>query len=520
MTRTPLAPLAGALVIAATATILSFSGPAVHGQTSSLTWQAVHPNVPTGKGVRVEVRLVAPDAKTAAEGVTVTSTRIDMGPDGMATMTAPLRPVAASSPGGIAFETDLPMAGRWALTISGTVRGRPEPVSGVVVFTATDRRSEDAMPPGRRKVLYYRNPMGLADVSPVPKKDAMGMDYIAVYADEVSGPAGTIRIGLDKVQRAGVRTQPVARHVLGRTVRTFGNVVPDESRLAVVTAKFSGFVEHLFAPVTGIEVRGGAPLMRVWIESPEMLRRQSDYLLASRGAAARPGEAETTRQNLRLFGIPDQAIDELRRTGEPIRSMVLTAPAAGTVLEKPALVGMRFSAGDALFRIADLSRVWVIAQVAERDIGLVRAGQPARVAFAAFPEAPVEGRVAFVYPEINPATRTTPVRIELPNPGGRIRTGFYADVAIEAALADESVVAIPASAVIDSGTRRVAFVARGDGLFEPRDLTLGRRGNGLVEVRAGIAEGEEIVVSGNFLIDAESNLRAALSAFNASEAAK
>jgi Cu(I)/Ag(I) efflux system membrane fusion protein len=160
-----------------------------------------------------------------------------------------------------------------------------------------------------------------------------------------------------------------------------------------------------------------------------------------------------------------------------------------------------------------------MVQVAERDMGLIREGQKAQVTLKAFPDQPIAGTVAFVYPELDAATRTVPVRIILPNPDGRLRAGLYADVAIETKGAAD-VIAIPDSAVIDSGTRKVAFVAKGEGLFEPRNVVLGARGNGMVEVREGIAEDEEIVVSGNFLIDAESNLRAALAAFAPPEPAK
>lgn len=489
------------------------------GIAAAQTWEAVNPQIAVGKNVRLEVRLVGIDAKAVAGPFNVRSTRLDMGPDGMPTMTARLKAATPTTPGTLAFETDIVMAGRWALSISGIPAGQSAPVSGVVIFTAVEKKGEATPPPSgaasaERKILFYRNPMGLPDTSPTPKKDWMGMDYIPVYADEANDAPGTVRISPAKVQRAGVRTEGVARRSLARTVRAVGAVEPDESRLAVVTARFSGFVEELFVPVTGATVRAGAPLVRVWIESAEILQKQSDLLTALRGAAGRPEDVERAMRNLRLFGIPDPVINRLRETREPVRSIVLTAPADGTVLQKPALVGMRFAAGDTLFRTADLSRVWIVASVPERDLALVRTGQAARIMLKAYAETPREGRVAFVSPQLDSPTRTAQIRIELPNGDGRLKTGLYADVEIEA-RSDEVMIAIPASAVIDSGNRRVAFVAKGEGLFEPRDLILGRRGNGYVEVREGIAEGERIVVTGNFLIDAESNLRAALATFTA-----
>jgi Cu(I)/Ag(I) efflux system membrane fusion protein len=354
--------------------------------------------------------------------------------------------------------------------------------------------------------------MGLPDTSPVPKKDWMGMDYTPVYADEAADAPGTVRISPAKVQRAGVRIEQVTRRTLSRTVRAVATIEPDESRLAVVTARFARFVEELFVPVTGTAVRAGAPLMRVWIESAEILQKQSDLLAALRSATARPEDVERATRNLRLFAIPDPVIVRLREAREPVRSIVLTAPADGTVMQKPAVVGMRFASGDTLFKTADLSKVWVMAQVAERDLGLVRVGQPARITIKAYDDSPRDGRVGFIYPELNTATRTALVRIELANGDGLLKTGLYADVDIDT-RSESAMVAIPESAIIDSGSRRVAFVATGDGVFEPRDLVLGHRGNGFVEVRAGVGEGERIVVTGNFLIDAESNLRAALKTF-------
>ena len=483
------------------------------------SWQAVNAQVPVGKNVRVEVKLVGIDPPPAAADIKVTATRIDMGPDGMASMAAPLKALSSPAPGVLAFQTELVMAGRWAFAITATVKGQAKPVTGTVVFTAAEKKSEvmpkENMPKGERKILYYRNPMGAPDVSPVPKKDSMGMDYIPVYADEMGGPQGTVRLAPEKVQRAGVRVAPAERQVLTRTIRATGTVVLDETRVGTTTAKFNGFVEELYVAASGELVKKGQPLMRVWIESPEILQRQAD--LTATMAGGQRAAAEAAERNLRFFGFANEAIDEIRKAGRPLRSVTFHAPRAGTVIEKPALAGMRFGTGDTLFRTADLSHVWVIAQIPERDLAFVRVGQTARVTLKAWPEEQRAGRVALIYPELNMATRTVPVRIELRNADGRLRAGLYADVALEGRTSDDAVVAIPDSAIIDSGARRVAFVSKGEGLFEPRNLTLGARANGLVEVKDGIAEGEDIVVSGNFLIDAESNLKAALAAFTPAE---
>lgn len=364
-----------------------------------------------------------------------------------------------------------------------------------------------------RKPIYYRNPMGLPDVSPTPKKDSMGMDYIPVYEQDTSLPPNAINVSLDKVQRAGVRTELVQRRQIQRDVRATGTVAPNERTLSVVTVKFPGFVETLSVQSTGAEVKAGEPLMRIWIESPEVLRKQVDLVLAMRGTTAADGQRmsiEAAERNLRLFDFPQSAIDQVKRTSEPLRSLPWTAPMGGTVIEKPAMIGMRFQTGDTLYRLADLSTVWVIAELAERDLPLVRVGQRARLRLRSREDVAITGRVDFVYPDINTATRTARVRIQLPNSDRSIKLGAYADAVIEAPATEDAVVAVPDSAIIDSGSRRVAIIARGGGLFEPRAISLGARGGGYVQVLDGITEGEDIVVRGNFLLDAESNLRAAL----------
>jgi Cu(I)/Ag(I) efflux system membrane fusion protein len=292
--------------------------------------------------------------------------------------------------------------------------------------------------------------------------------------------------------------------------------MPDESRLATSTVKFEGFVEELFVSTTGASVRTGQPLLRVWIESKEILDRQVDYALALRGT----GNLADAERNLRIFDIPEQVFEQIRETGRPVRSITLTAPLSGIVLEKPAIVGMRFAAGDILFKTADLSIVWIMAEISERDLGPLRAGQTANIALAAFSGEEFEGLVDFVYPELDMAARTVKVRIIVPNQDMRLKAGQYADVVIEAPIVGNPVLAVPDSAVIDSGSRQVVFVAREGGVFEPRDVTLGYRGEGYIEIRDGLDEGERIVTAGNFLIDAESNLRAALMAFTAAGTAQ
>ncbi len=499
--------IAIALFVSASLAVVGIAQPApVH-------WEAVNSEVSTGKNVRLDLRLVGADGKPVSGSISVASARLDMSPQGMPTMTTPLRPMAPSQPGMASFETDLSMTGRWALSITGKAAGQSQSVTGKVNFTVTEKHSEvmhKSASQGPRRVLYYRAPMGAPDQSPVAKKDAMGMDYIPVYSDEVGAALGSVRISPEKIQRAGVQTDVVKRVTLMRTVRAAGTVTPDETKLAIITTKFNGFVEQLYVSTTGAQVHAGQPLMQVWIESTDVLSKEIDYLVASSGGI-RASVAQTIN-NLHLFGIPDSAIAEIKRTHQAVRSIVINAPLDGTVLEKPAVAGMHFTAGDVLFKTADLSTVWILAQVSERDLPAVHEGQVAKISFTDNPDMSFQGEVAFVYPALDPATRTAQVRIVVANPDGRLRSGQYADVTIKALAGEGPIMAISESAVLDSGARQIAFVAKGNGVFEPRDLVLGRRGDGYVEVRQGLSEGERIVVSGNFLIDAESNLQTALTA--------
>jgi Cu(I)/Ag(I) efflux system membrane fusion protein len=367
---------------------------------------------------------------------------------------------------------------------------------------------------GDRKILYYRNPMGAPDTSPVPKKDSMGMDYIPVYADE-QDDAGTVKVSLDKIQRTGVKTEKVEARPIGRSVRAVGRVEHDETLLTIVTVRSDGYVEDLFVDKTGQHVKKGEPLFRLY--SPQIQLAQSDLIVAMRADGRRLGpEADKSLEGamlrLRNLGIPQSRIDEIRKTNTNPRTLDWPSPADGDVIVKNIINGQRVTAGEELYRIADHSRIWIIADVAESDIGAIKIGTAARVAPRAYLNEPIEGKVTFIYPELKPETRTVPVRIEVPNPEGRLRTSMYADVVFSAGE-QAPVIAVPADAVIDSGTRKVILVAKGDGRFEPRAVKTGSRGDGHVEIVDGLKIGEEVVTSANFLIDAESNLRAALQSF-------
>ena len=377
---------------------------------------------------------------------------------------------------------------------------------------------------GERKILYYRNPMGLPDISPVPKKDWMGMDYIAVYEGEEQDDGKSVKVSLDKIQRSGVRTEPVEARVIVRPVRAIGTVKHDETRLTIVTMRSDGFIEDLFVTRTGQHVQAGERLFRVY--SPQIQQAQTDLMVAiramQRGVAGADADRslEGAMQRLRNLGVPESRIREVRESGANLRTLDWPSPATGDVIDKRIINGQRVMAGDELYRIADHSQLWVIADIAEDDLSAISMGTRASVTFRAYPTRPVEGVVTFIYPELRVETRTARVRIEIPNPEGRLKVDMYADVIFSVGADDKPVVAVPHSSVIDSGTRQVVLVDKGEGRFEPRAVKLGRRGDGYVEIVEGVSEGEQVVTAATFLIDAESNLRAALQAFTQPEAPK
>jgi RND family efflux transporter MFP subunit len=376
---------------------------------------------------------------------------------------------------------------------------------------------------GERKVLYYRNPMGLPDTSPAPKKDPMGMDYIPVYEGEDQGAPGTVKVSADRIQMLGVRAEPVTRQSLARSVRAVGTIEINERGQHTVSPKFEGWIEKLHVNTTGQAVARGQALAEVY--SPELVSAQSEYLIAWRatkslggaGTDAQAGVqqlATAALERLRNWDISEQQLQRLRDSGTPRRTLTLTAPASGVIVKDPPVAGMRFMPGEPLFRIADLSRVWLIGDVFEQDLALVRTGTKATLTVSAYPERAFPGQVTFIYPTLNADTRTARVRIELANAQGLLKPGMYGTVQIDAGPKRE-VLTVPDSAVIDSGTRQVVLVSLGEGRFEPRDVKVGARGGGFVEVLSGVQDGESVVTRANFLIDSESNLKAALSGFNA-----
>ncbi|MAL03792.1 MAG: efflux transporter periplasmic adaptor subunit [Arenimonas sp.] len=368
---------------------------------------------------------------------------------------------------------------------------------------------------GERKILYYRNPMGLPDTSPVPKKDAMGMDYIPVFeGGEPAAEPGTVVLPPDKVQKLGVRTEVAVREALVANVRASASVQVDETRQFVVAPRFEGWIETLYANETGMTVRRGEPLMAIY--SPELIAAQGEYAVADaaakRLADSDPDSAATMRQlrdaaqtRLRNWEV---AGAQVARQGREAR-LVLSAPADAVVVDKPVVQGDRFTPGQTILRLADLSTVWVIAEVPTSASADLAIGSQASFETPSLPGQRFEGEVSFLQPVVNLTSRTVGVRIELPNPDGVLRPGLFGDVELQGRGGDPTVV-VPRSSVIDSGTRQLVLVETAPGRFAPREVRLGARAGDRVAVLSGVEAGEKVVVSANFLIDAESNLRSAM----------
>jgi len=373
---------------------------------------------------------------------------------------------------------------------------------------------------GPKKIKFYRNPMGLPDTSPVPKKDSMGMDYIPVYEDEAADDGSTVKVSLAKVHKLGVRTDVAVKRQFLHPVRAVGTIQLDERQESVVNVKFEGWVEKLHVNTTGADVKRGQPLFEIY--SPDLVLAQQEYLIAKRAAdtAGASGQeiAQAALSRLKNWDISPDQIKRLEQSGTVSRTLTIRAPADGLVMEKMAVQGMRFMPGETLYKISNLSTVWLIAQVFEKDLPLIKQGQEARIKLEALPGQNFTGKVNFIYPTVNKDTRTGQVRIEVPNRDGLLKHDMYASVELVVPVSTTEAITVPESAVLDSGVRQSVLIEKGQGVYEPRPVKVGARADGYAEILEGVAEGEKVVVSANFLIDAESNLRAALKSFTTPDA--
>jgi Cu(I)/Ag(I) efflux system membrane fusion protein len=403
----------------------------------------------------------------------------------------------------------------YSLTPTKTKDGRDYRAVPAGADVSFDDAASEAPAPGgasERKIKYYRNPMGLPDTSPVPKKDSMGMDYIPVFEGEDTDD-GSIKLSPGKIQRTGVKSEPASKRVIHTIIRAPGTIQLDERRVSVISMRSESFVLKVANVTTGSHVVKGQPLMEVY--SPAVSSAAAEYLatISSKTTGGDGLYGRGSRQRLMNLDVPEPAIAAIEKSRNVPTSIEWTAPRDGIVLERNAIEGMRAQPGGVLFRIADHSVVWALIDVAERDLGAISIGQQATVKARSFPGREFSGKIEVIYPEINKETRTARVRVELPNPDFVLLHDMYVDAEIDTG-SGEPVLSVPESAVMDTGNRQAILVDKGQGRFEPREVKLGHRGNGYVEVRDGVAEGEPVVVSANFLIDAESNLKAALKGFS------
>lgn len=375
---------------------------------------------------------------------------------------------------------------------------------------------------GKRKILYWQDAMNPGMRSNKPGKAPDGMDLVPVYADEAGAgaglPPGTIHISAEKQQLIGVQYTQVALRPLTRTIRAVGRLTYDETKITQIRTKFDGWIDKVYVNFTGQLIRKGQPLFSIY--SPDLVSTQQEYLIAERAkkylSGAPSAEAiqgagsllEATRERLKLWDISDEQIAQLDKTGQVKHDLTLYSPVDGFVLDRKAFENVRATPDMDLYTIADLSTVWANAEVYEYEVPFVSVGQTATMSLSYYPGETLTGKVSYIYPQLDPTTRTVKVRIQFPNPGFKLKPDMYADINLQIDYGTRLVV--PQNAVLDSGTEQVVFVARGDGYFEPRKVQVGPRFDDTVVILSGLKAGETIVSSGNFLVDSESQLKTAI----------
>lgn len=381
------------------------------------------------------------------------------------------------------------------------------PTGGASNGDDSSERGDESDREGARRIAHWVAPMDPSFISDSPGKSPMGMDLVPVYADALTEGA-TVSIDAAVVQSMGVRLERVERKTLFRHLRTIGEVEVAEDLVSVVNPRFSGWVERIHADKTGESIEAGQPLLDIY--SPELVAAQEEYLLALRTQGPKSELARSSRRKLELLGLASGDVAELARSRRVRRAVPIRAPRSGYVLHKNVVEGARVPAGQDLYTIGDLSRVWVRAEVYAHDAPWVEVGQPAQMELAYRRGELIEGSVAYVYPTINAATRTLSVRLEFPNPELGLKPGMFATVYVRFKRVDDALV-IPTEAILHSGTREIVFVSLGEGRFTPREITTGLVGDHRsTQVLSGLTEGEEIVTSGQFLIDSESQLQEAI----------
>ncbi len=391
--------------------------------------------------------------------------------------------------------------------------------AGVAAPAAAAETSQGEKPKGDRKIKYWVAPMDPTYIRNEPGKSPMGMDLVPVYEDEAPSGA-TIAIDPVTAQNMGVRTATVERRDLHRQIRTVGTIEYDEPKVTSVNAKVDGWIEKLYVNETGQMVKRGQPLLELY--SPKLVSAQQEYLLALRNrealressfreiAAGGDRLLEAARQRLRYWDISNRQILQLEKTGRVSKTMTLFAPFEGVVTMKMAMPGQFIKAGQELFRIGDISNVWVIADIYEYELPWIEVGQEAEVMLPFAGGRTLKAQIGYIYPYVEPKTRTVKARLEFPNPGLELKPNMYVNVRIQAREVKD-VLAVPAEAVLNSGEKQTVFVALGEGKFEPRQVKTGVQDQeGNIEITQGLLEGETVVTSAQFLFDSESKLREAI----------
>ncbi len=409
-----------------------------------------------------------------------------------------------------------------AAGLSGTLFtiGRMAPPEALAA--ADELKAGMVDPKTGKKIKYWTSPMNPSYISRKPGKSPMGMDLVPVYEEEggEKEPASTIRIDPVTMQNMGVRLGRVQRKKLVKKIRTVGNITYDETRIFAVNTKFDGWIERLYVDFVGETVKKGQPLFDIY--SPELVTAQEEYLLSldqyrrlktSAYARIREGARrllEASRTRLRYWDLTDRQIERIAVSGKVRKTLTVYSPAAGVVTQKKAFKGHFVKAGEHQYEIVDLSRVWVDVDVYEYELPWVRRGMTAEMDLAYIPGRRFKGKVLYIYPYLDPKTRTAKLRLAFDNPDYRLKPGMYANVYLESVVAKAGLV-IPQEAVIDSGERQVVFVALGQGKFQPRDVKLGLEvSDQEFQVLSGLKEGDEIVLSAQFMLDSESRLREAI----------
>ncbi|WAC06459.1 MAG: efflux RND transporter periplasmic adaptor subunit [Thermodesulfobacteriota bacterium] len=377
--------------------------------------------------------------------------------------------------------------------------------------------------------FFPPDPLMSHRISPIAYAQTSSMPGMPGMSSETPQPASTapsalrketaevpsLQISPEKQQLIGVKTVEASVKSLEKTIRTVGRIEYDEKKLATVNTKIEGWIEKLFVDYTGKQVKKGAPLVEIY--SPELFATQQEFINLVKWNNTQSSEGfgkmlsqdsqkilEAARERLRLWDITNDQIKKIEKTGKPIRRLRLYSPVSGYVVQKMALQGMRVMPGEKLFDVADLSTVWVIADIYEYELSLVKVGEIAKINLSYFPEKEFESSIDYIYPTLAGETRTTKIRFTIPNPEGKLKPNMFTDVVLKISLGTKLV--IPEDALIDTGVRQIVYIDKGEGYFEPREVVPGARGEGMIEIIKGLYAGEKVASAANFLIDSEAKL--------------